>query len=249
MAKKKAVKTAKKAAKKRASSGAAASGATEAVGAPTAETSSCTDQELQAAGLVATSGGLWVRFDDAILAALEARGVDVAELVRTAAANHQRGPASGRVLSDEKATRLLDQYRTDFQHHDQAVPYLRVVGKVVEVLTVHRAQRRRKDHCSGGEVFLVFLAEIPQHSPYAPADYRLSKPTRRGNVFDVTRDPGKNMIAGRLRELKDRGWLTPAGTTRSGGERGYRLSETGRTFFNGWPDVPGLQLDPPDEHE
>ena len=95
----------------------------------------------------------------------------------------------------------------------------------------------------------MFLAEIPQHSPYAPADYRLAKPTRRGNEFAVTRDPGKTMFAGRLLKLKKRGYLTAAGRTRSGGERGYRLSENGRMLFNGWPDVPGLQLDPPSEHE
>lgn len=96
---------------------------------------------------------------------------------------------------------------------------------------------------------MVFLTEIPQHSPYDPNEYRLPKPTRRGNRFAVTRDPGKSLFAGRLQKLKKKGWLTAAGTTRSGGERGYRLSDDGRMLFNGWPDVPGLQLAPPDGHD
>jgi hypothetical protein len=92
---------------------------------------------------------------------------------------------------------------------------------------------------------LVFLTEIPQHSPYLPEDYRRVTPTQRGNTFAVTRDPGKTGIAGRLRDLKERGWLAAATTTRSGGERGYRLSDDGRVLFDGWPNVEGLSNTPP----
>lgn len=245
MAKKKAAKTAKKAAKKKASG--AAAGPPEAVDAPAAEAGSCSDQELQAAGVVASAGELMARIGEAVNAAVQQAVREVFNSLTSGGL--ERAPASGRILRDEDVARLLNHYREEFQLHDQDVPYLRVVGKVVEVLTVHRAKRRRKDHCSVGEVFLVFLVEIPQHSPYDPNEYRLPKPTRRGNRFAVTRDPGKTMIAGRLQKLKRKGYLTAAGTTRSGGERGYRLSENGRVLFDGWPDVPGLQLDPPSEHE
>lgn len=241
MAKKKPARTAKKAAKKKASGAAA--------GAPAAETGSCTDRELQAAAVRVTGGELMARFGEAFFTALETRGIDIARVLNDAVAALQNGPASTRVSGEENGENVWNLLRREIEDADRDEPYVRVVGKVVEVLTVHRAQRRRKDHCSAGEVFLVFLAEIPQHSPYDPNEYRLPKPTRRGNRFAVTRDPGKTMIAGRLQKLKRKGYLTAAGRTRSGGERGYRLSENGRVLFNGWPDVPGLQLAPPDEHE
>lgn len=229
MAKKKSAKTAKKAAKKKVSGAAAAREVNEA--------------ELHPAAVV-TWGA------EGLLGAVEYLHFDINTAVNTFPVTVQEVSAAGRTTGEINAGRALVRLRLIFEETDyDETPYLRVVGKVVEVLTVHRAQRRRKDHCSIGEVFLVFLAEIPQHSPYAPADYRLSKPTRRGNQFAVTRNPGKTMIAGRLRVLKDQGWVTAAGTTRSGGERGYRLSEDGRMLFNGWPDVSGLHLDPPSEHE
>jgi len=164
----------------------------------------------------------------------------------------QHVPARERVTGEENArlNSFVRQARREFEATDSnEPPYHRVVGKVVEVLTVHRRHIRNKDHCSVGDVFLVFLAEIPQHSPYLPDDYRLVTPTKRGNTFAVTRDPGKTGIAGRLRDLKERGWLASATTTQSGSERGYRLTENGRVLFDGWPNVPGLQIEPPDGHD
>lgn len=165
----------------------------------------------------------------------------------------QHVPARERVTGEENArfNSFVRQTQRDFELNDTSeTPYQRVVGKVVEVLTVHRRHLRgEKDHCSVGEVFLVFLTEIPQHSPYLPEDYRLSVPNKRGNLFAVTRDPGKTVIAGRLRDLKKRGWLTSATTTRSGGERGYRLTGNGRVLFDGWPEVVGLHLLPPNPSE
>jgi hypothetical protein len=161
-------------------------------------------------------------------------------------------PARERITGEENArlNSFVRQTQRDFELNDTGeTPYQRVVGKVVEVLTVHRRDIRKKDHCSVGDVFLVFLIEIPQHSPYLPEDYRLPVPTKRGNLFAVTRDPGKTGIAGRLRDLKERGWLTSATTTRSGGERGYKLTGNGRVLFNGWPEVVGLRLLPPNPSE
>jgi hypothetical protein len=160
----------------------------------------------------------------------------------------QHVPARERVTGEENArlNSFVLQAQREFEANDTGeTPYRRVVGKVVEVLTVHRRHIRNKDHCSVGDVFLVFLTEIPQHSPYLPEDYRRVTPTQRGNTFAVTRDPGKTGIAGRLRDLKERGWLAAATTTRSGGERGYRLSDDGRVLFDGWPNVEGLSNTPP----
>jgi len=229
MAKKKNV--AKKAAKKK-PSGAAAE----------AEVTSCPDQDLEAAAVVNTAGESAARFGEAFLAAIEARGIDIRELLNAAVTSLQH-EGVGR---DENAGRGLRRCRDLFIELDyNEMPYLRVVGKVVEVLTVHRRQSRGKDSCSAGDVFRVFLTEIQQHGPYDPEDYRLARPTRRGNVFNLARDPGKTMFNDRLKDLKEREWLTSAATTRSGGERGYRLSEDGRWLFNGWPEVEGLRNTPP----
>lgn len=237
MGKKKAAK--KKAAKKKAS---------RTMGTRAAETVSCSDGELGAAQVVTAGGELLLGLAEAFVSALEARDINVAELL-AGVVNTQGGTGSAEVIRAEDSDNGWALLRLEIEDHDRDRPYLRFVGKVVEVLTVHRAQRRGKDHCSQGEVFLVFLKEIPQHSPYDPVDYRLLRPTRRGNEFAVTRDPGKTMFAGRLHRLKEKGYLTPANTTQSGGERGYRLSNAGRMLFDGWPDVEGLHLDPPDEHE
>ena len=232
MAKKK-----KKAAKKKAGGAAAAREAEVAV---------CSDQELIAAGFVTTAGELVARFGEAIVTAIEARGISISELVTAGLNSLQNEGASRTVSGDENADRRLVRLREYFIDSDYAeMPYLRVVGKVVEVLTVHRRQHRGKDSCSVGDVFRVFLTEIPEHSPYDPDDYKLARPTRRGNEYDLTLDPGKTMFSDRLKDLKDNGWLMPASTTRSGGERGYRLSEDGRWLFDRWPEVEGLQNAPP----
>jgi hypothetical protein len=173
---------------------------------------------------------------------------DINQAVSVFPVSMESVPARERITGEENArfNSFVLQTQRDFELNDTAeTPYQRVVGKVVEVLTVHRRDIRKKDHCSVGDVFLIFLTEIPQHSPYLPADYTLVKPTKRGNTFALTRDPGKTGVAGRLRDLKARGWLTSATTTRSGGERGYRLTENGRVLFDGWPEVEGLRNTPP----
>lgn len=207
-----------------------------------------TTQEFNAADLHSAAVVMWGA--DGLLGAVECLHFDINVAVSAFPVTVQEVSTARRTTGEINAGRALVRLREAFTEADyDEAPYLRVIGKVVEVLTVHRAQRRHKDYCSVGEVFLVFLDEIPQHSPYDPVDYRLPRPTTRGNEFAVTRDPGKRMFAGRLQKLKLKGYLTPANTTRSGSERGYKLTEDGQMLFDGWPDVPGLQLDPPEEHE
>lgn len=205
----------------------------------------CTGGELDAAAVVRQAAEVLLRAISGGLVNPEPIGAELQAIVR-------QEPPSGRGTGEENArfNSFVLQTQREFELNDTGeTPYRRVVGKVVEVLTIHRRQVRRKDHCSVGDVFLVFLTEIPAHSPYDPDDYRLAKPTKRGNTFAVARDPGKTTIAGRLRDLKERGWLAPASTTRSGGERGYRLTENGRVLFDGWPVVEGLQLTAPSARE
>jgi hypothetical protein len=210
------------------------------------EAAACSDQELETAAAVTIAGEGLLRLAEAFVTVLEARGIDISELINAALGSLQHEGVGRRMSGDENADRGLRRCRDLFMDLDyDEMPYLRVVGKVVEVLTVHRRQSHGKDSCSVGDVFRVFLTEIPQHSPYLPEEYRLVRPTSRGNQFDLTHDPGKTMFSDRLKDLKDDGWLTAASTTRSGGERGYRLSDDGRWLFDGWPSVEGLSNTPP----
>jgi hypothetical protein len=204
--------------------------------APASETDSLADQELATAGVVDAGGALLLGLAEAFLTALESRGIDVAELVRTVVANPQSGP-----VSEDGNRDWLDRYREYFAAKDfDESPFLRVVGRVVEVLTVRRRARRGKDTCTTGEVFRVFLEEIPAHIPYDAADYRRPTPTKRGNPWYLDRDPGRAGIRERLKVLKQLRWLVPAKTARDGSDRGYRLTPQGREFFAGWPVVDGL---------
>jgi hypothetical protein len=210
------------------------------------EAGPCSDQELEAARVVDAGGELLLQLGTAIAGALQDQGVDVPRLISSVLARLQCGQPSASVDGDEKARILLLQWRQTFIEADyDEMPYLRVVGKVVEVLTVHRRASRKKDYCTSGDVFRVFLTEIPQHSLYDPADYRLARPTTRGNQFALARDPGKTMFSDRLKDLKKKRLLVPATATRGGGERGYRLSNVGRLIFDGWPEVDGLHNAPP----
>jgi hypothetical protein len=222
---KKRKKTAKKAAKKKPSGVAA--------------TSVDTDAELQAAAVVT-----WAA--EGVLGAVEYRDFDIRYFVSQVAVTVGEPAPRERTTGEENARRLLLRCRRQFIEADyDEMPFLRTVGRVVEVLTVRRRQIRGKDSCSAGDVFRVFLTEIPQHSPYDREDYRLARPTARGNQFDLSRDPGKTMFSGRLKDLKKDGWLTAASKTRNDSDRGYRLSADGRWLFDGWPEVDGLHDAPP----
>jgi hypothetical protein len=217
MAKKKA-KVAKKAAKKVATRAARPS-------------SQCSDEELRESRVV-TAGG------EATVDLVGYIGSDTAAFIAPFPVMMQEVT----VIPAENEARALTWLREEIETNDyDETPYLRVVGRVVHVLTV----RRRKVTCSGGDVFRVFLGEIPQHSPYAPAEYRLQRPTKRGNVFDITQEPGRTKIKDRLSDLKNKKYAQTAKATRVGDGRGYMLTQRGLVVFDGWPEVEGLELDPP----
>ena len=222
MAKKKKKKSAKKGAKK-------ASGRTATRG-----SRPCSDEELVDAGFLCQVGRTVL---EALIEAGESHGIQVSGIVGTALATHSNS------LSEEQdnGQQGFNAARTILENRDTLKkPYLRVVGRVVEVLTIHRKDRRGRDFCSVGDVLRVFLEEIPDHAPYDPADYRLAQQTRRGNDFDLTRDPGKTGIRTRLAELKKWEFLERVSRSRDGSDRGYRLTAVGRNLFDRWPNVEGL---------
>lgn len=96
MAKKKAAKPAKKAAKKKASEPEAQVEATEA------EAGSCTDQELQAAGIVTTGGELAAGLHDVVHDAVQQA---VQGWLEARASSSRRGRPASESVSEEKNIR------------------------------------------------------------------------------------------------------------------------------------------------
>ena len=135
MAKKKkkaAKKKAKKAAKKKASGVAV-------VEMTAAETGSYSDQDLAAAGVVTSAAEMMAGLAEAVLAALEARGIDIRVLISTAWANLQRSPEIARVSEEGNGDEGLELARELFLLHDSdEQPYLRIYGRVMEILLNHR---------------------------------------------------------------------------------------------------------------
>jgi hypothetical protein len=130
--------------------------------------------------------------------------------------------------------------RQMFQAHDQSEqPFLRVIGRVLDELLNHR----RYTSCSGGDVYLLLLEEIPHE---LPAEHR-QDPTRR---FNKSENPGRKTINNRLNELKGESrrkgasawpaFAATTSTTAGGAERGYILTPAGHWLFDGWPELPEL---------
>ena len=116
------------------------------------------------------------------------------------------------------------------------LPHCRVVGRVLHVLTHHRGY----SSASGPDVFLVFLAEMPDrledsHRQNPPGD----------TPFDPTARPGLSNIYTRLKRLVKKHYAATTSTTLNGDKQGYVLNEDGILIFDGWPDVPGLTSLPP----
>lgn len=237
MAKKKTAKTAKKVATKRPARKKASSAA---AGRPRAQAGSCTEQELQTAAVVTTGGELMAGLATGLLRELEARGIDVAELLRTVVANPQSSQPSESVSGEENSQKAWEYARRQLERRDFAdMPHLRVIGRVLDVLLNHR----RFQTCTTGDVFLVFLREIPRH---LEANHR-QNPEVDGS-FDVTMQPGRRTFNNRMARLRNDELVRPTVIQESGREEGYVLTEDGRNVFDGWPalsEIPGLELDGP----
>jgi hypothetical protein len=135
--------------------------------------------------------------------------------------------------SDSEGQRAFT--RQLFLAHDQnKQPFLRVIGRVLDELLNHR----RYTSCSGGDVYLLLLTEIPHE---LPAEHRHGPPFKRSV------GPGRKVINNRLDELKGRprrkgarAWPALAATTSTtagGAERGYKLTKLGHWLFDGWPEL------------
>lgn len=224
--KKKVAKKAAKKKKKKASEPAAQVEATEA------KTSSCTDQELQAAGIVTTGGELAAGLADVVNAAVQAAVNQALRgwLDARATANEQQ--ATRQAAQNEE---YVDSLRSLLSRHDSRLPYLRFLGRVAEILLRYRGFKT----ISAGTVYAVFLEEIPDH---IPPEYR--PPADAAQDSSATIDDGRRTFNNRMKDLRT------AGFVRATAMKGNRpedlvLTDCGARVFDGWPpltDIPGLEL-------
>ena len=235
MAKKKAAKKKKKTAKKRAAKKVSGPAAVEA---PEAKAGSYSDQELVTAGVVTAGGELLAGLATGIIREVEARGINVADLLSTVVANLQCSQMTARVSGEENGQSGWEYARRQLELRDNGdLPRLRFVGRVLDVLLNHR----RFTTCSGGDVFRVFLIEIPDQ---LEEQHRQHPPPAK-NV-DITEPSGRKMFTNRMKSLRQMELIRPTITRDTGRGEGYVLTENGRNMFDGWPplsDIPGLELD------
>lgn len=186
------------------------------------------------------------RMDTAIAEAVfevsVAEGIDAAAVVAEAVQAHvadpeaELTPAEARdriTVLEERLARYQALCQGEIEAADFAdMPYFRVVGRVLCVLTVHRGL----PSASGSDVFWVFLRELPEQLEFS------HRQTLLGNTQpDVIRQPGLANIYKRLRRLVAKRYATTTSTTAAGNQQGYVLTEDGRLVFDGWPEVPGLR--------
>lgn len=232
MAKKK-KKAAKKVAKTEASEPAAQVEATEA------EAGTCTDQELVTAEVVTSAGELAASLHDVVHDAVQ-QAVQGWLEARASSSSRRGRPASESVSEEENIRRGWEYARRQLERRDFLdMPFLRFVGRVIDVLLNHR----RFPTCTAGDVFEVFLVEIPNqlevHHRQSPA---------AGRRVDVTTQPGRRTFNNRMDRLRSEELIEPTITRESGRGEGYVLTEAGQNMFDGWPplsDIPGLQIDGP----
>lgn len=172
-----------------------------------------------------------------------AEGMDRAALI--AAAVHDHVADHEAELTPAEALTRLTALEAEVQRHQQLwrtqlsrqdfaqQPFMRVVGKVVFVLTQHRGM----ESCSGHQVHWVFLAEAPH---LFPTKYHQS-PGPNG-TFNTAKSPAMGVIYARLNKLKAIGLLRTLRETAGLAAKDYAMTADGLFVFRHWEDVPGPSL-------
>ena len=116
-----------------------------------------------------------------------------------------------------------------------APPYMRVVGRVIHVLTLARGW----PSCTGPEVFRVLLEEIPEQ---LPPDQRQTP--RFGRQVDATKPTGLRTVYKRLERLVDDRYAATTAQMTNERDGQYVMTDIGRLVFDGWPTHVRLSLEP-----
>jgi hypothetical protein len=138
--------------------------------------------------------------------------------------------------SNEESTRAYRLLLHNKDYGELRKPFLRFVGRVFEVLQRHRGKRTS----SAGDVFRVFVNEIPQH--LSEGDSHVD------GGSEGYSDGRRRTLNNRTRELCELTLLEP---TRKVADRpeNYRLTLLGEQIFEGWPVIPGLRLQSHDRED
>jgi hypothetical protein len=220
MAKKKAgKKAAKKVTKKKGSRAAATSAASEA--------------DLQAAAVVT-----WAA--EGVLGAVEFHGFDIGVVVSDFPVTVQQVSASSSTAGERNGREGWEYARRKITRGDfRDKPFLRVVGRVAEILLNHR----RFQTISAGDVFRVFLVEISDQ-----LQVRHRQTLLPGEEVDVSAGEGRKTFNNRMQRLRAEELIRATATTAGDKDKDYVLTEDGQSMFDGWPplsEIPGLELDGP----
>ena len=192
-----------------------------------------TTADSQAAALVVSGA-------ECLLGAVEIVHFDINWAVSEVPVSMQNVPARERVTgeanTDSGWTYSRDKLiRTDFADR----PFLRVFGRVMEILLNHR----RRQTCTAGDVFRVFLVEIPSQLEENHQQY-----PRPGQQVDVTEPIGRRTFNNRMRKMCEEELAEPTVTRDAGQDGNYVLTGNGQSMFDGWPDledIPGLTYEGP----
>jgi hypothetical protein len=189
----------------------------------------CTDAELMASGAVIAGGEMAAELCEVVNTAVHRV---ISEFFNPSSIQNT-GEARGARTGWDYARRLLEA--VDFAD----MPFIRVIGRVFDILLNHRGFSA----CTGGDVFRVFLTEIPDQLE----ENHRQRP-HSGQDVDVTESSGRRHLNNRLQRLLRRELIEPT-ATRGGRNEDFILTEDGQNIFDGWPplsDIPGLTLDGPD---
>jgi len=196
----------------------------------TATTPAYSAAELQAAAVV-TWGA------ENLLGAVEYLGFDINAVVNEFPVTVQDVSASGSVSAsgEGNARDGLELARRLFNRRDFCdKPYLTVFGRVMEILLNHRGY----ETCSAGDVFRVFLVEIPGQLEENHRQY-----PRTGQQVSASTGTGRRTFNNRMESMRQEELARPTRTRDSGQAEAYVLTEDGQALFDGWPDladIPGL---------
>ena len=192
-----------------------------------------TTADVQTAALVVSGA-------ECVLGAIEYIHFDIQWAVSEVPVSMHNVPASERVTGEANADSGWTYSRNQLTRKDFADrPYLRVFGRVMEILLNHR----RRQTCTAGDVFRVFLVEIPGQ---LEENHRQNPPP--GQKFDVTKPTGRKTFNNRMRRMCEEELAESTVTRESGQDGNYVLTENGQRMFDGWPDledIPGLTYEGP----
>jgi len=204
-------------------------------------------EEATASGSAATCTAGELDTSRAVLGAAEglSRAVDYVHFdinwaVSVFPVSMQNVPARERVTGEANTDSGWVYSRKQLTRKDFAdKPFLRVFGRVMEILLNHR----RRQTCTAGDVFRVFLVEIPGQ---LEENHQQNPPP--GQSVDVTEPIGRRTFNNRMKRMCEVELAEPTVTRDAGQDGDYVLTGNGQTLFDGWPDladVPGLTYEGP----